>query len=85
MRRGNGYAHLTEIDTPVEAFGMKVEPGDLLHADRHGAMVVPAEHLDALPEAIAALMARERKVIERTRQPGFDAETMIQTWQLMGH
>ena len=79
----NGFAHLTEIDTPVEVFGMKVRPGDLLHADRHGAMVIPPDYVDALPDSITALMARERRVIERTRQPGFDAEAMIQTWQLM--
>jgi regulator of RNase E activity RraA len=81
---GNGFAHLTEIDVPVEVFGLQIKPGDLLHADRHGAMIVPSEHIEALPAAITALRDRERQVIARTREPGFDAEAMIRAWQLMG-
>lgn len=80
----NGFAHLTEIDVPVEVFGMKVKPGDLIHADRHGAMLIPPEHLAALPDAIAALLDREREVIGRTREPGFNAEAMIRAWEIMG-
>lgn len=81
----NGYAHLTEIDVPVEVFGMTVRPGDLLHADRHGAIRIPPEHLEALPGAIEALATREQIVIEATRQPGFDAEAMIRAWAAMEH
>jgi regulator of RNase E activity RraA len=74
---GNGFVHLTEINLPIKVFGMPVKPGDLLHADRHGAMIIPPEHIGALPEAIAALLERERKVIATTREPGFGAEVMI--------
>lgn len=81
----NGYAHLTEIDVPVEVFGLTVKPGDLLHADRHGAIRIPPEHLEALPDAIKALTKREQIVIEATRQPGFDAEAMIRAWAAMEH
>lgn len=81
----NGYAHLTEIDVPVEVFGMTVEPGDILHADQHGAIRIPAVHLEALPGAIEALMKREQIVIEATCKPGFDAEAMIRAWAAMEH
>ncbi len=79
----NGMTNLTEVDTPVTVLGLEVRPGDLLHADRHGAMVIPPEYLDALPDAITRLLEREREVIAHTRQPGFDAEKMIEVWKLM--
>jgi len=33
--------HLVGVAVPVTVAGMTVQPGDLLHADRHGAVVVP--------------------------------------------
>lgn len=79
----NGHAHLTEINIPVSVMGLKARPGDLLHADRHGAMVIPPEHLEALPGAIVALRDRERDVIACARRPGFDADAMIRAWKVM--
>lgn len=77
---GNGLTQITEIGVPVEVLGLHVRPGDVIHADRHGAMVVPEEHLAALPAAIEALLEREREIIRRTRLPGFDAEALIAAW-----
>ena len=37
----HGHAHLEDFDIPVEVFGLRVVPGDLIHADRHGAVVIP--------------------------------------------
>ena len=81
---GNGHAHLTEFDVPVEAFGLAVRPGDLLQMDRHGAQVIPPALWRDLPGAVAAVLERERVVIEATRAPGFDAEAMIRAWAAMG-
>lgn len=78
---GNGFTQIRSVSEPVTVFGLTVHPGDLIHADRHGAMIVPPEHLDALPGAIEALLAAERATIHATRAPGFDAEALISLWQ----
>jgi len=39
----HGYAHLEDFNQPVKVFGMEVSPGDLIHADKHGAVVIPHE------------------------------------------
>lgn len=48
---GHAYAHPVRWDCPVEVFGRSVEPGQLIHADKHGFLVIPradeAELLDA--------------------------------------
>jgi regulator of RNase E activity RraA len=50
---------------------MRVEPGDLIHTDRHGAVVIPAEAAAAVP-ATAALLARKEKIIlDACKRPGF--------------
>jgi regulator of RNase E activity RraA len=37
--------------------------GDLVHADRHGAVVVPVDKIDAMRAALDGLSAREAKII----------------------
>ena len=74
----HGFVHVREIDTPVSIFGLTVRPGDLVHADRHGAVVVPAEVTVRLEDAIRRLMQTERIVLDAARQPGFDFEAFQQ-------
>ena len=56
----HAFVHVREIGTPVTVFGLVVSPGDLIHADRHGAVVVPADVIPILSGAIAKQQATER-------------------------
>jgi len=57
----HGWAHLEDYDRPVKVFGMLVRPGDLLHADQHGAVVIPHE--------IAKDVARAARGVELSEKP----------------
>ena len=59
----HGFVHLREIGTPVQIFGMTVQEGDLIHADRHGAVAIPAEVLGSLSDALDRLQAAEALVL----------------------
>jgi regulator of RNase E activity RraA len=50
---------------------MAVRPGDLIHADRHGAVVVPHAVAAQVPDAAALVARKEKVVIEASRRPGF--------------
>jgi regulator of RNase E activity RraA len=63
----HGYAHLEEFNVPVEVFGMKVQPGDLIHADRHGAVVIPQEVAARVPEAAAEVERGEKVILAACR------------------
>jgi len=78
---GSGFAHLVAFDTPVEVFGLPVAPGDLVHADRHGAVVVPPHLWAALPEAIASVLQRERRLLATVNAPGLSHERLVAAWQ----
>ncbi|WP_164727073.1 RraA family protein, partial [Shimia sediminis] len=68
----HGFVHVRELDTPVDIFGMRVSPGDLIHADRHGALVIPQDVLETLEAAILKLLETEKLVLAPARAPGFD-------------
>ena len=69
----HGFVHVVDYDCPVSVAGMVVESGDLLHADRHGAVVIPAGTARAVVDAAALIARREAVVIGAARGPGADA------------
>ena len=48
---------------PVTIHGMAVQSGDLIHADQHGAIVVPVNTIDGMKAAAEKLAATEAKII----------------------
>jgi regulator of RNase E activity RraA len=48
-----GHAHSCPVrwDCEVEVFGRKVQPGQLIHADKHGFLCIPPEDEEALLDA----------------------------------
>ncbi len=76
----HGFVHVKEIGTPVTIFGMIVRDGDLIHADRHGALVVPPDVIPDLAAAIRKLLETERLVLDPARAPGFDFEAFEAAW-----
>ena len=44
----HAFVHVREIATTVTIFGLEVADGDLVHADRHGALVIPPEVVPGL-------------------------------------
>ncbi len=56
---GHAFAHPVKWGVPVEVFGRRVEPGQLLHADKHGFLAVPAGDEPRLLEAARFMDANE--------------------------
>ncbi len=71
---GPSHAHVRVVDFggDVNVFGMATSDGDLVHADRHGAVIVPRDVVAQIPPAVALLVRREAVLLEQARAPGFD-------------
>jgi regulator of RNase E activity RraA len=55
---------------------MQVSDGDVIHADQHGAVVIPYEVCGDVKQAAELIGRRERLVISAAQQPGFDVEAL---------
>ena len=77
----HGFVHVREIDTPVSLFGIKVSPGDLVHADRHGAVVIPNEVIPILKDAVHKLFASERLILDPAEKAGFSFDDFKNAWE----
>ncbi len=66
---GHAYAHPVRWGCPVEVFGRTVEPGQLIHADKHGFLVIPRGDEAALLDAARFMDSNEcRTMISAARQ-----------------
>lgn len=67
------HAHVECVDFggTVSIHGMIVRHNDLVHADRHGAVIIPHAVAKAVPEAARMLARREKVLLDAARGPGF--------------
>jgi regulator of RNase E activity RraA len=49
---------------------MNVNQDDIIHCDAHGAVVVPAETVKAIPAAVDLLVRRERLLLDACKSKG---------------
>lgn len=74
----HAYVHLETFDVPVTVHGMTVQPGDLIHADQHGAVVIPLGVARQVPAAAATIARREAVLIGASRRSDFSFEKLAQ-------
>ena len=72
----HAYVHVVDFGIAVNVHGMAVQSGDFIHADRHGAVVVPVDKIDAMIAANDGLSQREAKIIGAARAPGASVESI---------
>jgi regulator of RNase E activity RraA len=70
----HAYIQVLDCGKPVDVLGMLVNHDDVVHADYHGAVVIPRAALDKLPEAIDLMARKEKVILDAARQPGFTAQ-----------
>ncbi len=63
----HAFVHVADHGVNVNIHGMAVKSGDLIHADQHGAVVVPIETIDPMKAAAPGLAAKEAKIIEAAK------------------
>lgn len=76
----HGWVHVRGIGVIVEVLGLEVADGDFVHADRHGAVVVPEAVLPGLKEGIETLWKTERIILDAARAEGFDFARFEAAW-----
>lgn len=67
----HGFVHVVDFGRPIDIVGMQVAHDDVVHADVHGAAVVPAELVTQLPAAVELVARRESVILDVCRAPDF--------------
>ena len=80
---GVSHAHVHPVDFggPVTVMGLKVLDGDFVHADCHGALVIPEEIISHLPAAITRMQDAEAKILGPARDDAdYTVDRLVTSW-----
>src|ERR1700759_1180098 len=72
----HAFVHAESFGGEVRVAGMTVRSGDLIHADRHGAVVIPLDVAAKVPDAAELCGRRETPILEIARSPEFTLEKL---------
>jgi regulator of RNase E activity RraA len=72
----HAHIHMVQMNCDANIFGMLVRHDDVIHADFHGAVVIPAEAVKKLPAAIDLVSRREKVILDMAKTPGFNSHML---------
>ncbi|NJN52384.1 MAG: RraA family protein [Gammaproteobacteria bacterium] len=76
----HAFVHVVNFAQSVTVAGMQVCDGDLVHADQHGAVVIPWAVAHQVKAAADLIARKERVIIRAAQQPGFNMERLEMAW-----
>jgi 4-hydroxy-4-methyl-2-oxoglutarate aldolase len=77
----HAYAHIVQFGDVVDIGGLRINPGDLLHGDRHGVVCVPFSIAEDLPKVAAETLEREKELLDLCRSPAFSMDKLADMFQ----
>ena len=80
----HAHVHMVQMRCQVNVFGLLADDGDVIHADYHGAVVIPADAVAKLPAAVDLLTRREKVILDMARSPGFSSAKMREALKKAG-
>jgi 4-hydroxy-4-methyl-2-oxoglutarate aldolase len=83
----HAYAHVFDFGGTLEVGGLKIQPGDLIHGDRHGVQTIPLGIAAQVPAAGQDILQHRRHLIGLCRSPDFSIEKLRAEFEepLPGH
>ena len=76
----HAFVHVVDFAAGARVFDLQVNEGDLVHADRHGAVVIPDDVLPDLAAAIETLFRAEACILEPARKGRMTFEEFEAAW-----
>ena len=77
----HAFVRVEEINIEGNIFGLTVKPNDLVHADKHGALVIPNNLVGYLEDAIIKLIDTEKLILQPARKDKMSFSDFEKVWE----
>ena len=67
----HAFVHLVDMDCQVTVFGLTAQTNDIIHADQHGAVLIPPTAVKQIPAAVDLISRREKVILEAAKSADF--------------
>lgn len=74
----HAHVHIVALNLDVTIHGMQVKHDDVVHADHHGAVVIPHDVVTKIPAAVDLLTRKEKVILDMVKTKGFNVEMLKQ-------
>lgn len=78
----HAHVHVVQMRCDVNIFGMVTTHDQVIHADCHGAVVIPPDAVKRLPDAIELCVKREKAILDVVRSPDFNSRKLQEAFKL---
>ena len=72
----HAWVHLVDFDCQATVYGLTVVTDDIVHADRHGAVMIPKDVVKQIPAMVELIAKREAKILDAAKSPDFNFEML---------
>jgi regulator of RNase E activity RraA len=76
----HAYVHVVEFNSSVNIHGLNINDGDIIHADKHGAVIIPDQAISIIKKAINHMTKKEKHLIEAAKQENFNINSLKEAW-----
>ena len=73
----HAFTQVLEFSSEVNIYGMQANDSDIVHFDKHGAVIIPKEVVTILPSIIEKQMDKEAVILEAARSPDFTINKLL--------
>jgi 4-hydroxy-4-methyl-2-oxoglutarate aldolase len=80
----HAYAHVSDFGTTAQVGGLKINPGDLVHADLHGVQTIPLEIAEQVPDKVKEIQERRQYFMKLCCSAGFSLEKLKEAMEQEG-
>ncbi|MCW3473779.1 RraA family protein [Limobrevibacterium gyesilva] len=80
----HAHVHMVDMKCQVNILGMLCGHDDVVHADFHGAVIIPADCVKKLPAAIDLVSRREKVILDMAKAGGFTSAKMREALKKSG-
>jgi 4-hydroxy-4-methyl-2-oxoglutarate aldolase len=81
----HGNPVICEVDVPIQISGMTVRPGDLLHGDINGLVIIPEGIADRVAEEADRIREMERQILDIVKSSDFSLEKLREFQKKFSH
>ncbi len=78
----HGNHGIVDVSVPVVLSGVRIEPGDLIHSDKNGVVVIPGEIAEVVAKEAMQVRERESKIVEFVDGPDFSLDGLAKMYGL---
>ncbi|MBE53609.1 MAG: acyl transferase [Pelagibacterales bacterium] len=74
----HAYTHIVDYSETVNIYGMEANNADIIHFDKHGAVIIPLDVVKDIPQIIEMQSKKEEVILEAARAPDFSYNKFLE-------